>query len=211
LPIIYDLASESLPPKVLALAKEPSLEHLQRYERTPDNTSIREIFYLIRRAFYAQRSAETAASDVRALINGVDHKLAHLLADKEQTNQGHILLMGARIFIYRSLREGTHRCLITKVLVERLRHQLRAQMDTMVSNQDYWHGLLWCLCVGASSTPESGEAWDFFSTNVGDIVEMAGVHRNGKLEEIMRRFLWDRGLLEEHLEVSLPILFPSLS
>lgn len=208
IPLIYEPDSVSLPLKVIAKAEQPNLSHLQIFERSPLDTDIQSIFLLIRKAYYAQRSPEVSASDQRTLINAADHQLATLLADQKQTSPGHTLLMCARVFLYRAMREGGPSCPITVVIVERLRDQLQAHMDKMTSSPDYWHGLLWCLCVAASSTPETGEVWDYFSASFWEIVQLAGFHRPAEQEEIMERFLWDRGLLGAVLEIPQPMLIP---
>lgn len=197
---IYDLDSVSLPPQVLAQAEKPSLSHLKKFERTSDDTSIQFIFSILRQTYYAGKSAEVSATELRTLTSAVDYRLCNMLADDGQSSQGRTLLIAARVFLYRVLREADPRCLIPTIISERLMHQVRAQMETMASSHEYWHGLLWCLSLGASSTPGSSVVRDFFSTNVCEIVQMAGISGRAELEDIMESFLWDRSILGGALE-----------
>lgn len=193
--LIHDLDTVSLTPKTITVADPSNLAHLEKYETSPDSTTIRHIFSIIRQAQDGQKDKHVSATDVRTLTNVADYDIANTIADGLQTSQGHTILLAARVYTHLVLRQSNPQCRLPTITVKRLRQRIQEHMDAMASNEDYWNGLLWCLCIGACSSSETGDTREWFGHHVCEIVRMANIRQQGHLEGIMETFLWDRGIL----------------
>lgn len=206
-PLIIPLDSISLPASVLAAAERPSLSHIRVFEENCEDTTLRFNFAVLRQAHYALKSKEVLPDDLRILINAADHQLASSLADTKVLAKAQLMLTAARLFLWVVIRETRPLCLIPRLILGRLRQQLQASISQLSAHQEYWHGLLWCLVVGAAAAHESNEDFDFFSIATSKAISMMQLGEAMEIEAVARRYLWDESFPGNFLATYGPNLF----
>jgi hypothetical protein len=189
LPIIMPLDSIVLPLSVLTAAERPNVLHLKGFERNDDDATVRFSFSLVRQATFASRHAEVSGDDFRILINATDHFLASTAAGDDVSDLGRIFVTAAHVVYYAVVREVPLKALVPRHIVRRLRTQLDAYLDVLRKDPTFQLGLIWVLLIGSAATYETGEDFEFFSSNLLMMLLCVNVHNPVELETIARRFI----------------------
>lgn len=183
------LDSIALPLSVLTAAEQPSVLHLKSFEKNDDDATVRFSFSLVRQAVFAADHPEVPGDDFRVLINATDHFLSATAAGTEVSDLGRVFVSAAHIVYYAVVRQVPLKALVPRCIVKRLRTQLEAYLDSLSRDPTCQLGLLWVLLVGAAATYETGEDFDFFSSNLLMMLLRLNVRDPVELETIARRFM----------------------
>ncbi|KAI5466814.1 hypothetical protein BGZ63DRAFT_8647 [Mariannaea sp. PMI_226] len=190
LPLVFSLDSVVLPLSILTAAEQPSLHHLEEFERSCNNTAVRFCFSLTRQSVIAARHKEVAGDDFRILMNSADHFISTTLGGDSLTELGRALVTAASVSYYALVRQVPLRALLPRILVRRLHKQLDLSMDEFRSNPTYHPGLIWALLVGAAASYETREGFDFFSSNLLMMLIIGNIHKRADLEALAKRFIF---------------------
>ncbi|KAH7163286.1 hypothetical protein B0J13DRAFT_33969 [Dactylonectria estremocensis] len=208
---IMPLESVSLPLSVLTAAEEPSLSHLNAFEKTPDDATMRFCFSLVRQGQYSLESQDVPRYDFRIIINAVDHFLADALGGDTLLDLGRMLLTAAQVAYYAIVRGVPPTGLLPRIMVRRLRQQLDAGIRIFGSRPEHQHGLIWCLVIGSAAAYETAEDWDTFSKDLSTAIKAANIRGPLELGTIAKRFIWHQKFPGIFLENHGPSLFYSAS
>lgn len=207
-PLIRDWDSVSLPTCILTAAEQPSLSHLEAYEATPADTTIRYTFSLLRQALHAVRSGQVSTQNLRILFNSVDFRIANLLCFSGTAPVRHMLLATAQLFLACNIRDTHIECLIPGILGRRLMRYLQGRVEKILRQEAYWCGTLWSLFSCFISSPSNSEQRSFFRDALSMTIETMGLTEATQLRAIARQFMWDDERSERALQANMPIFFP---